>query len=111
KWYDDGADYLVRTQQADGSWVGNDPGEINAAYALLFLSRGRAPVAIQKLQFDGRWNTRARDASAFTQFMRRATERHVNWQVVSIDSSAADLRESPLLYIASDRGLEPTDEQ
>ena len=37
--------------------------------------------------------------------MRRAGERHVNWQVVSIDATPAELRESPLLYIASDRAL------
>jgi hypothetical protein len=37
--------------------------------------------------------------------MRRASERHVNWQIVSIEATGAELRQSPLLYVASDRPL------
>jgi hypothetical protein len=113
KWYDEGAAYLIATQDYDGSWDG-DPSvgtACNTAYALLFLSRGRAPVVAQKLEFDGRWNNRPRDLSAFTQFMRRATERHVNWQIASIDATPAELREAPLLYLASDVAFAPTDDQ
>jgi hypothetical protein len=111
KWFDEGADYLVRAQAADGSWTGTDGAEIDTAYALLFLSRGRAPVVMQKLQFDGRWDNRSRDVASFTYFMRRATERHVNWQIVSIDASPEELREAPLLYVASDRDLNLNGEQ
>lgn len=111
KWFDEGAAFLIRTQQEDGSWKGPDGSEVCTAYSLLFLSRGRAPVVMQKLQFDGRWNNRPRDAAAFTQFMRRATERHVNWQSLSIDASADEFRQSPLLYIASDRPLDINNEQ
>ncbi|HVT88350.1 MAG TPA: DUF4159 domain-containing protein [Tepidisphaeraceae bacterium] len=112
KWYDEGADYLFRTQAYDGSWDGQmSHPETDTAYSLLFLSRGRAPVVAQKLQFEGRWNNRPRDAAAFTRFMRRATERHVNWQIVSIDDSPAELRESPLLYVASNRELDWSDAQ
>jgi hypothetical protein len=113
KWFDEGADYLLRTQREDGSWhgdlrVGN---ECNTAYSLLFLSRGRAPVIVQKLQFDGRWNNRSRDVADFTYFMRRASERHENWQIVSADATPAELREAPMLYVASDRAIKLTDEQ
>lgn len=111
KWFDEGAAYLVRTQQPDGSWTGVDGSEVSTAYSLLFLSRGRAPVVVQKLQFNGRWNNRPRDAAGFTQFMRRATERHVNWQSLSIDASADEFRQAPLLYIASDRPLSLSNEQ
>lgn len=38
-WYAQGADFLVRTQQDDGSWESNVP---DTSFAMLFLSRGRA---------------------------------------------------------------------
>ncbi|HMB94413.1 MAG TPA: DUF4159 domain-containing protein, partial [Tepidisphaeraceae bacterium] len=47
----------------------------------------------------------------FTYFMRRASERHVNWQIVSADASADEFREAPLLYVASDREMKLSDAQ
>lgn len=111
KWFDLGADYLHRTQNYDGSWIGTIGPDCDTAYALLFLARGRAPIVMQKLQISDRWNNRPRDAYGFVRFMRRATERHVNWQVVSIDADQAELRESPMLYLASDRAIELSAEQ
>jgi hypothetical protein len=105
KWYDEGAEFLIRTQAYDGSWNGKAGPEVSTAYALLFLSRGRSPVVAQKLEAGERWNNRPRDVAGFTRFMRRATERHVNWQIVPITATPAEFRDSPLLYIASDRPL------
>lgn len=117
RWFEEGARFLLETQAYDGSWNAQDPLEVgpicNTAYALLFLSRGRSPVAIQKLQFGpdgkGRWNNRPRDAANFIRFMRHATERHMNWQIVSADAPLDDLREAPILYLASDRPITLTD--
>jgi hypothetical protein len=44
RWYSQGTEYLIRTQQKDGSWnwgqsQGGSP-DVNAAWALLFLLRG-----------------------------------------------------------------------
>ena len=111
KWFDEGAGYLIKTQTYDGSWDADMGVEIDTAYALLFLARGRAPVVVQKLQFEGRWNNRPRDVASFVQFMRRASERHVNWQIVSVDDTPGELREAPILYIASDRPVKFTPEQ
>ncbi len=111
KWFDEGATYLIRTQKYDGSWEADMGTEIDTAYALLFLARGRAPVVVQKLQFEGRWNNRSRDIAGFIGFMRRASERHINWQIVSIDSTPGELREAPILYIASDKALKLSIEQ
>ena len=56
-WYRVGCQFLVRTQGADGSWHGKDIGEsgtiIPTSFALLFLSKGRTPVLISKVPFDG----------------------------------------------------------
>lgn len=102
-WYDEGAEHLISTQRYDGSWIGRTNPEISTAYALLFLARGRAPVIAQKLAFGEDSNNRPRDIAAFTRFMRHATERHVNWQSVSIDATAEQFRVAPLLYAASDK--------
>jgi hypothetical protein len=111
RWFDEGAEFLIRTQSYDGSWFGSWNTETSTAYALLFLSRGRAPVAIQKLQFGKRWNNRPRDAANFVRFLRFAAERHVNWQIVDVDAPLGDLREAPMLYLASDRPIQLTPEQ
>ena len=111
-WFDEAVDFLLRTQHGDGSWGGEefiDPVS-NTAYALLVLSRGRAPVVMQKLEYDGRWNNRSRDAAQLARWISRQTERHLNWQIVGVDASLDELRESPVLYIAGDEAVELPDE-
>ncbi len=119
KWFDEGCEYLLDRQEADGGWPGSDGMwmDVNTAYALLFLSRGRAPVALQKLDFSrapttqaesrpaARWNNRSRDAAQLAKWLSRQTERHLNWQIVTLNSTLAELRESPILYLASDRPI------
>jgi hypothetical protein len=51
-WYEAGANTLVRSQRPDGSWIGGVGGEIpSTSFAVLFLARGRAAIAINKLQY------------------------------------------------------------
>lgn len=111
RWFDEGAEHLIATQAYDGSWRGTIGPICDTAYSLLFLSRGRSPVAMQKLEFGTRWNNRPRDAANFVRFMRHATERHMNWQIVSADAPLEDLRESPILYLASDRPIQLSESQ
>src|SRR5439155_25827947 len=95
----------VETQNADGSCNGSIGFTVDTSYALLFLSRGRSPVAMQKLQFKGRWDNRSRDAAGAVKWLTRQTERHTNWQIVPVEASPAEMREAPILYVASDRAL------
>lgn len=111
QWFEMGAEYLLRDQLPDGSWNGSCGPHADTAYALLFLARGQAPVAVQKLQWGWRWNNRPLDARRISRHIRTTFERLVNWQVLSIDSPLDEWRQSPILYIASDRLFEPTDEQ
>lgn len=115
RWFDEGAEFLIEKQAYEGSWTGSLGPICDTSYALLFLSRGRSPVAIQKLQLGkdgaGRWNNRPRDAANFIHFMRHAAERHMNWQIVDSQAPLSDLREAPILYIASDRPLELSETQ
>lgn len=76
-WYREGTEYLLRVQQVDGHWTGAGIGETNnviaTSFSLLFLSKGLAPVLINKIKygkrnpnnpeelFDNNWNRHPRD--------------------------------------------------
>ncbi|MEI8194524.1 MAG: DUF4159 domain-containing protein, partial [Phycisphaerae bacterium] len=52
-WYQSGSDLLVASQGGDGHWNGSFGGPIaNTTWGLLFMVRGRAPVMINKLNYD-----------------------------------------------------------
>jgi len=75
-------------------------------FALLFLSRGSAPVAINKLHVDGwRWNNRPRDVANLCRHMSDEHEMRLHWQVVALDDQHGALFDAPVLYIASDTAL------
>jgi hypothetical protein len=112
-WYKEGAAQLVAYQRTDGSW-GDSPVS-DTAFALLFLVRGRAPVVINKLEYSldqhgdapkpGNWNQRPRDAASVTSWLSRGLERNLNWQVVNLSTDAAELHDSPILYLAGNQTL------
>jgi hypothetical protein len=88
---------------------------------MLFLTRGRAPVGLSKLQYfvsadnqetEGNWNQRPRDLANFDLWMGRQVEldRLLNWQVVNLRAQAGDLHDAPILYIAGDKALHFADE-
>lgn len=105
-WFDKGCQYLFKKQEADGSW--KEPGmgpAVGTSFGILFLSRGRAPLALSKLDFTtdpkkpASWNQRPRDAAAVTRWIGRQLERELNWQIVTLGSSLETLQESPILYL------------
>jgi len=114
-WFQDGATYVVRCIGPNGgiglsAWGG---ATCQTAWGLLFLVHGRAPVAINKLQYDiepaggqahaGNWNERPRDAANFVKWSGRQIEGLLNWQVVDLKRPVEDLHDAPLLYIAGGR--------
>ena len=108
-WYDVGADRLVKGQKEGGWGTVSD-----TAFGILFLSRGRAPVIFNKLeyaQFTGgdrvkpaSWNQRPRDAANFARWMGKQIERDLNWQIVNLKVDVSDLHDSQILLIT---GKEP----
>ncbi|HEY7087101.1 MAG TPA: hypothetical protein VH518_03370, partial [Tepidisphaeraceae bacterium] len=67
-WYQELAAKMMREQKPDGSWDGGDSPVAETSFALLFLSRGRHPVFMAKLRYDGQWNNRPRDIDVLTRF-------------------------------------------
>ncbi len=100
-WYQQGADYLVQHQDANGSFGRDLP---NTCFAILFLSHGRAPVVFNKLQYnvaaaEGNWNQRPRDVANLVHFIGQETERDLNWQIVNLSAPMHELHDAPILFL------------
>ncbi len=114
-WYEVGAEYLLKRQNSDGSWGGDD-GHHNirkipdTAFALMFLARGRAPVMMNKLEYvvdmagdrprPATWNERPREVANISRWVGRQIERDLNWQIVNLDAPVDELHDSPILWIS-----------
>lgn len=111
-WYQAGADFLLKNQDEEGSWGADVP---NTCFAILFLARGSAPVAINKLEYDlvdkagksapGPWNERPRDCANVVRTIGRNIEQTLNWQIVNLKVGADDLHDAPLLFITGNKEL------
>jgi hypothetical protein len=124
-WYDKGANWLLKVQGLDGSFVsaGNMAMDnlqgpvVDTSFATLFLVRGRAPVAINKLDYSGdvkkqvAWNQRPRDVANLMRWTAHALERDLNWQVVNLNVPPEELLDAPILYIAGSAPIVITDTQ
>jgi hypothetical protein len=121
-WYRAGADFLVRTQRANGSWSDRNGEEVSTAFAILFLSRGREPVMANKMRYDlhptpttkveGFWNERARDIANATRFVTRQLERQLNWQILDLSiCTVDDLHDAPIAYFSGAQALKFSDDQ
>ncbi len=130
-WFQYGSDALCREQDHTGGWTragGNDNANANGvpdtSFALLFLSRGRAPVMMNKLAYDvagpgtaqakptpGTWDQRPRDVANLTRWVGRQIETGLNWQVVNLHQTTEDLHDAPILYLSGGRApkLPPAD--
>jgi hypothetical protein len=116
-WYREGAEYLVNQQnRLTGSWAGvghmeNDP-ILGTGFSLMFLSKGLAPVLINKLQHGPRgnaapaaassdWNRHPDDVRNLTQFISNLPKwpRLLTWQTVEVSqATVADLMQAPIAF-------------
>ncbi len=96
-WYREGAEFLVRSQNADGTW-GN--GVIDTSFAVLFLAKGRKPLLIQKLRWsdDDRWDPDRHDVEHLVSFIGDKLGEPTSWQVVDFDAPLEQWLAAPLLY-------------
>lgn len=96
-WYRELAEAVMARQFANGAF-----GDlIETSYCVLFLARGRHPLLMNKLRFEGNWANRPRDLSNLTRFATRELERPLNWQIVPLERPWTDWADAPVLYLAS----------
>ena len=129
-WYSECAERLIKSQnKTDGSWTsgGGAPGSAplqDTAFAILFLSRGKAPVMLNKLDYrptgeaetpkakasekagsEYPWDQRPRDCANLTKYLSKQTESFFNWQIVNFNVPEDELHDAPILYISGNRAL------
>jgi hypothetical protein len=123
-WYSVGSDFLVKNQQPDGAWgeeqENHNSRKIpNTCFSLLFLTRGRAPVLMNKLDYSNPakegvqvgWNQRPRDMANFCRWMTRNLDgRFTNWQIVNLRARPEELHDAPILYMAGSESFNLTRE-
>jgi len=111
-WFQLGSRHLMKKQKANGA-VGQDPkAEIpETAFSVVFWVRGRYPVVMNKLQFDGDWNNRSRDAANFTRWFESRVELPVTWQIASFSSDPWKWLDSSVMYISGSKAPRFTGKQ
>jgi len=130
-WYRSGARQLIGMQnQRTGQWdpAGNATDANTATcFALLFLSKGLAPVLINKLKYGpdvvakddiDDWNRQPDDIRNLTSRLTGAEgwPKLMTWQVVDIDQASedgtvGDINQAPVLYLAGSSRPEFDDNQ
>jgi len=113
-WYRAGTNSLVKTQDAAGFWKGEGMGEneehIATSFALLFLSKGRRPVLVSKLQRDGDWNRLRHDLPHLTAHAEKQWRMPLTWQVVDSGTATVDdYAQTPVLLISGSEPLQNLD--
>ena len=115
-WYREGAEILVNEGFHDaltGAWRGRGGSSdverrypaLATSYALLFLSKGKSPVVINKLAYGNGtdWNNDRHDVHNLTRFLsshwKRPPHEHLTWQIVqSNTATTTDLLQAPILF-------------
>ncbi len=123
-WYREGTAQLLRLSKTAARedrllvyWEGASSSEkikpIATALSLLFLSKGRYPVLMTKLQYTTKsedWNWHRHDISHLARFVERKWKKHVTTQSVDLaEASVEDLLLSPVLYLCGKDSPCPTD--
>jgi hypothetical protein len=116
-WYREGAAYLVQaigTVVSRSSWKGSghaeDNEDIATSLALLFLSKGRWPVLMAKVQYrsqprplgrDIDWNRHRNDVNNLTIYAESQWRRELTWQTIDLGkASVDDLLQVPVLFFS-----------
>ncbi|QDU29899.1 hypothetical protein ETAA8_50160 [Anatilimnocola aggregata] len=116
-WYREGCQVLLEQQDAlTKNWAGmeieRDP-LIATPLALLFLAKGRRPVAIARLNTgtaNNDWNHHRRSLQNLVGRVERQWRRDLSWQTYDLkDATVADLLEAPVLFLSGSQSLQLSD--
>lgn len=112
-WFAVGAGKMAEPNPYGTSYAGQWGPIVRASFELIFLTRCRTPLTINKLRHgeESNWNVHTRDVPNFTEYMRRNFERRMRWQLVSIDDDPAMLLDAPILLVTGGEALKLTPPQ
>ena len=113
-WYREGATQLLQMQdEFQGFWRGSGPLEpplVATSFAVLFLSKGRRPVVVGRLNYDDdprRWRKHRGSLRGLVREVEKSWRRELTHQTITLDrASLDDLLQTPVIVISGDRELE-----
>jgi hypothetical protein len=107
-WYEEGARQVI---SHGGAPQPDKYGDASTAFLILFLSRGKEPIIINKLKYYGDWDTSHYDVKHITEYMSDRMQNPMQWRVVTLDSKIEDLLKVPILHYNGIKGAAFTDEE
>ena len=112
-WYRAGTEKILALQIESGHWQAGGFPISDTAFALLFLSKGRRPVLMSKIQFgnDDAWNVHPNDVNNLTLFVESKWGFEMTWQTMNIRHATVDhLLQSPvILFSAKNWAMPPAE--
>ncbi len=79
-----------------------EPPVVQLSFGLMFLARGRVPIAINKLRDPSfTWSNRPADASNLTAWLSDEVEQPFNWQVLDVDRPLEEWFDAPFVAVSS----------
>jgi len=109
-WFAEGAEAIIRALESRTIEDHAAARLSGPAFALIFLAKGIAPVVCNKLQFGDQWNPNPLDATYMARYLATAVfERHLNWQIVSLEAPLETWHEAPVLLLTV-KQLPPPDD-
>ena len=107
-WYRDGAKHLLKIQNPNkGNWIthgGHGEGNplVATSFGLLFLSKGKRPIAIGKYNHGvADWDLHPKGVHYLTRRLELEWKKKLNWQTVKAENSTVDdLLEAPVLFMS-----------
>ena len=106
-WYRFGADKLL----GGGVGRGIGGGSTGRAFIVLFLSRGKEPIIVNKLKYYGDWDNTHYDVKRLTDYISDRMQSPMQWRLVTLEADLDDLLAVPILHFNGIKGPQFTDEE
>jgi len=81
----------------------------NHAFALLFLAKGRIPIAIAKWQWNGDWNNDHGDAQAWVSVAGKELDRKLDWLPARLDGLDSSAAKASIVFVNGHKAFEAGD--
>ena len=104
-WYQEGAAQFVGAMNKVGDASLNHGRSANIAFVVLFLSRGRNPIIINKLKREGDWNLHRYDLKNLVDHVSGPWQHPSQWRIITLDASIEQLLKVPILWISGHEAL------
>jgi len=99
-WFEEGALWILNGLGNGTSFNSYRGRDIPTSWAILFLSKGQAPVFYNKLDTGADWNNKLRDIANLSEYIGTELEQRVAWQVVDIDDPVETWLDAPILFFS-----------